>query len=64
VIIKLSCSTIERHTLDGYAASHHAMREMKNDGLLHGYEGRSSKEQDLNNLIEQGETSLPDTSFG
>jgi len=39
-------------TLDGYAASHRAVREMKADGLLPaGTEVRSSKY--LNNLIEQ-----------
>jgi transposase-like protein len=39
-------------TLDGYAASHRAVREMKNDGLLPGRTRlRSSKY--LNNLIEQ-----------
>ncbi|CAB3771774.1 IS6 family transposase [Paraburkholderia humisilvae] len=39
-------------TLDGYAASHRAVREMKVDGLLPaGTEVRSSKY--LNNLIEQ-----------
>ena len=39
-------------TLDGYAASHRAVREMKADGLLPaGKEVRSSKY--LNNLIEQ-----------
>jgi transposase-like protein len=39
-------------TLDGYAASHRAVREMKADGLLPAdTEGRSSKY--LNNLIEQ-----------
>ena len=40
-------------TLDGYAASHRAVREMKNDGLLPGRTRlRSSKY--LNNLIEPG----------
>ena len=39
-------------TLDGYAASHRAVREMKTDGLLPAdTEVRSSKY--LNNLIEQ-----------
>ena len=39
-------------TLDGYAASHRAIREMKADGLLPAHtEVRSSKY--LNNLIEQ-----------
>jgi transposase-like protein len=39
-------------TLDGYAASHRAVREMKADGLLPAdTEVRSSKY--LNNLIEQ-----------
>src|SRR5450755_2035600 len=39
-------------TLDGYAASHRAVREMKADGLLpEGTKPRSSKY--LNNLIEQ-----------
>jgi transposase-like protein len=39
-------------TLDGYAASHRAVREMKADGLLHGdTKVRSSKY--LNNLVEQ-----------
>ena len=39
-------------TLDGYAASHRAVREMRTDGLLpKGTKLRSSKY--LNNLIEQ-----------
>jgi transposase-like protein len=39
-------------TLDGYAASHRAVREMKADGLLPGYtKVRSSKY--LNNVVEQ-----------
>jgi transposase-like protein len=39
-------------TLDGYAASHRAVREMKADGLLpEGTKVRSSKY--LNNLVEQ-----------
>jgi transposase-like protein len=39
-------------TLDGYAASHRAVREMRDDGLLpRGTKLRSSKY--LNNLIEQ-----------
>jgi transposase-like protein len=39
-------------TLDGYAASHHAVREMKADGLLdEDTKVRSSKY--LNNLVEQ-----------
>jgi transposase-like protein len=42
----------ETITLDGYAASHHAVREMKADGLLpEDTKVRSSKY--LNNLIEQ-----------
>jgi transposase-like protein len=42
----------ETVTLDGYAASHQALREMKTDGLLpHDTKVRSSKY--LNNLIEQ-----------
>ncbi|MGF6874018.1 transposase-like protein [Paraburkholderia sp. MM5477-R1] len=42
----------ETITLDGYAASHRAVREMKTDGLLPGdTKIRSSKY--LNNLIEQ-----------
>ncbi|MFK4448296.1 transposase-like protein [Caballeronia udeis] len=42
----------ETVTLDGYAASHRAVREMKTDGLLpEDTEGHSSKY--LNNLIEQ-----------
>jgi transposase-like protein len=42
----------ETITLDGYAASHRAVREMKADGLLHEDTNvRSSKY--LNNLIEQ-----------
>src|SRR5471030_190797 len=42
----------ETVTLDGYAASHRAVREMKADGLLpEGTKVRSSKY--LNNLIEQ-----------
>jgi transposase-like protein len=42
----------ETVTLDGYAASHRAVREMKTDGLLpEDSEVRSSKY--LNNLIEQ-----------
>ncbi len=40
-------------TLDGYAASHRAVREMKTDGLLaEDTKVRSSKY--LNNVIEQG----------
>lgn len=42
----------ETSTLDGYAASHPAMREMKSDGRLSANtKVRSSKY--LNNLIEQ-----------
>jgi transposase-like protein len=42
----------ETITLDGYAASHRAVREMKADGLLPAdTKGRCSKY--LNNLIEQ-----------
>ena len=42
----------ETITLDGYAASHRAVREMKADGLLpEGTQVRSSKY--LNNLVEQ-----------
>jgi transposase-like protein len=42
----------ETITLDGYAATHRAVREMKSDGLLpEGTKIRSSKY--LNNLIEQ-----------
>jgi transposase-like protein len=42
----------ETITLDGYAASHRAVREMKADGLLpEGTKVRSSKY--LNNLVEQ-----------
>ena len=42
----------ETVTLDGYAASHRAVREMKADGLLpEDTKVRSSK--NLNNLIEQ-----------
>jgi transposase-like protein len=44
-------------TLDGYAASHRAVREMKDDGLLsEDTKVRSSKY--LNNLIEQDHRSI------
>ena len=44
-------------TLDGYAASHRAVRELKDDGLLpEGTKVRSSKY--LNNLIEQDHRSI------
>ena len=46
----------ETITLDGYAATHRAVREMKADGLLpEDTKIRSSKY--LNNLIEQGHRS-------
>lgn len=44
-------------TLDGYAASHRAVSELKTDGLLPGDMNiRSSK--DLNNLVEQDHRNL------
>ncbi len=50
--IKSQASAPETITLDGYAASHRAVREMKADGLLpHNTTLRSSKY--LNNMIEQ-----------
>ena len=50
--IKSQGSVPRTITLDGYAASHRAVREMKRDGLLPSTTGlRSSKY--LNNLIEQ-----------
>ena len=50
--IKSQGSVPRTITLDGYAASHRAVREMKIDGLLPADTGvRSSKY--LNNLIEQ-----------
>jgi putative transposase len=50
--IKSQGRTPHTITLDGYAASHRAVREMKRDGLLPGdTKLRSSKY--LNNLIEQ-----------
>jgi transposase-like protein len=50
--IKSQGSVPRMITLDGYAASHRAVREMKRDGLLPGdMKLRSSKY--LNNLIEQ-----------
>jgi transposase-like protein len=51
--IKRQSRPPETVTLDGYAASHRAVREMKIDGLLpEETKVRSSKY--LNNLIEQG----------
>ena len=50
--IKNQCQPPETITLDGYAASHRAVREMKADGLLpEDTKVRTSKY--LNNLIEQ-----------
>jgi transposase-like protein len=50
--IKRQGSTPRKITLDGYAASHRAVREMKEDGILpEETKVRSSKY--LNNLIEQ-----------
>jgi transposase-like protein len=47
----------QRITLDGYAASHRAVRELKDDGLLPTHTKlRSSKY--LNNLIEQDHRSV------